>query len=104
MTSVVPSVELRDRTLIVRGVVDAQSVVPLRQQGEALIRLAQARLDVDLAQLETAHSVVLSMLLCWQRVAGQSGSSLCFRHISDRLESLAALSNLDERLPGFEPV
>jgi len=46
---------------------------------------------------------VLSMLLCWQRLAHQTGITLSFRGVSSRLASLAALSNLDDQLTGFRP-
>ncbi len=87
--------------LLVSGRVDADSVVDLRQQGEAAIRSASTDLVVDLTELETAHSVVLSMLLCWQRLAGSLGRSLSYRGVSERLASLAALSHLDNQLSGF---
>lgn len=90
--------ELRDNELWVSGRVDADSVLALRAQGEALIRQHGGHLIVDLSALETAHSVVLSMLLCWQRLAEKQGGSLRFRGISERLESLAALSNLRSQL------
>lgn len=104
MTASVPRVELSGHTLSVSGVVDAQSVLSLRSQGEKLIQSVKAPVEADLAGLETANSVVLSMLLCWQRIAEHSGSTLSFKNASDRLASLAALSNLDEQLPGFETV
>jgi len=103
MTSGVPRVQLSDGALVVSGEVTTDTVVSLRKQGEKLIRPASGDLVVDLAGLVTAHSVVLSMLLCWQRLAHQAGISLSFRGVSDRLASLAALSNLDDQLAGFGP-
>ena len=67
MTGAEASVQLRDGALVVTGQVDADSVLALRARGEQLIRQAEADLVVDLSGLETAHSVVLSMLLCWRR-------------------------------------
>src|SRR5690554_7911588 len=55
----------------------------------------------DLSGLATAHSVVLSMLLCWHRLALEKQQSLTFQGASDRLLSLAALSNLEDQIPGF---
>ncbi|MDO3720363.1 STAS domain-containing protein [Marinobacter sp. chi1] len=102
MSLAVPSVTLNGTTLSVAGEVNAETVMSLRSRGEALIRSARSPLAVDLAGLEAAHSVVLSMLLCWQRAAGESGATLTFQNASDRLRSLAALSNLDRQIPGFE--
>ncbi|AXS82578.1 lipid asymmetry maintenance protein MlaB [Marinobacter sp. Arc7-DN-1] len=103
MTSGAPRVELADGVLIVTGEVSADTVVALRNQGEKLIGTASGNLVVDLDGLVTAHSVVLSMLLCWQRLAHQAGISLSFRGVSGRLVSLAALSNLEDQLAGFGP-
>ena len=103
MTAGVPQVQLSDGVLIVSGEVTADTVVGLRKQGEKLIRSVSADLVVDLDGLVTAHSVVLSMLLCWQRLAHQAGITLSFRGVSGRLVSLAALSNLDDQLAGFGP-
>lgn len=103
MTSGSPVVQFLDGVLVVTGEVNTDTVVGLRKQGEKLIRLASADLVVDLDGLVTAHSAVLSMLLCWQRLAHQAGVALSFRGVSGRLASLAALSNLDDQLEGFGP-
>ncbi|MCM0612679.1 STAS domain-containing protein [Marinobacter sediminum] len=103
MTSTLAQVQLSDGALAVTGQVNADSVIALRYQGEKLINTVKGDLVVDLVNLETAHSVVLSMLLCWQRLATRRGISLFFRGVSGRLASLAALSNLDDQLAGFGP-
>jgi len=103
MTSGMPRVQLSDGALIVSGEITPDSVVSLRNEGEKLIRSVSGDLVIDLDGLVTAHSVVLSMLLCWQRLARQAGITLSFRGVSGRLASLAALSNLDDQLEGFGP-
>lgn len=103
MTAGLPRVELSEGALVVSGEVTPDTAVGLRKEGEKMIRSASADLVIDLDSLVTAHSVVLSMLLCWQRLARQKGISLSFRGVSGRLASLAALSNLDDQLAGFGP-
>jgi phospholipid transport system transporter-binding protein len=103
MTSGMPRVQLSDGALAVSGEVTPDTVVSLRNEGEKLIRSVSGDLVIDLDGLVTAHSVVLSMLLCWQRLAHQAGITLSFRGVSGRLASLAALSNLDDQLVGFGP-
>ncbi|MCK0107083.1 STAS domain-containing protein [Marinobacter sp. S0848L] len=98
-----PDVSLDGSVLSVAGEVDASSVLELRKQGEKLVSGAQGSLTVDLAGLQTAHSAILSMLMCWQRLAQTKQVSLAFEGASERLQSLAALSNLDAHLPGFSP-
>lgn len=98
MSPSAPRAELRDGDMIVTGEVDASSVLALRQQGEKLIGTVKDGLVVDVSGLETAHSVVLSMMLCWERLARNLGVDLSFRGINGRLASLASLSNLSAQL------
>ncbi|MBU2954508.1 STAS domain-containing protein [Marinobacter sp. F3R08] len=103
MTAATPRVLLSDGVLVVSGEVTIDTVVGVRRQGEKLISSVTSSLVVDLGGLVTAHSVVLSMLLCWQRLARRAGISLSFRGVSGPLASLAALSTLDEQFAGFGP-
>ncbi|KEF31600.1 NTP binding protein [Marinobacter nitratireducens] len=104
MSKASAEVRLNECVLSVTGEVDVASVVALRKQGETLISRSDRDLSVDLSGLDTAHSVILSMLLCWQRYAGALGLSLDFKGASDRLAALAALSNLDQQFAGFTEV
>jgi len=81
--------------------VTAANVLPLRQQGERLIRELEGPAELSLEALQAASSVVLSLLLCWQRAAHARGHSLTFTGASERLRSLAALSRLNAHLPGL---
>ncbi|MBN7771210.1 STAS domain-containing protein [Marinobacter daepoensis] len=101
MSEALPGLAREGSALRVTGVVTAENVVALRQQGEQEIRQAGGVLEIDLSGLETAHSVVLSLLLCWQRLALRQDCQLSFSGASERLRSLAALSNLQEQIPGF---
>ncbi|MGM0766983.1 MAG: STAS domain-containing protein [Pseudomonadota bacterium] len=101
MTAGPARVGLTGDTLTLSGDIDPLNVLALRQQGESLIASAPGSLTVDLSNLGTAHSVVLSLLLCWQRLAAGRGQALVFSGASGRLVSLASLSGLDEQLPGF---
>ncbi len=101
MTPAQATVALDDNRLTVSGNIDPLTVVALRKEGDGLILGSKADLVVDLAAMSTAHSVVLSLLLCWQRLARGRSQTLHFTGVSERLASLAALSGLDEQLPGF---
>ena len=94
-------VQLKDGVLSVSGAIDAQTVITLRAEGERLIKTASESLKslvVDLEGLSSTHSIALSMLLCWSRLAEKQGISLTFREAPDRLVALAALSNLEDWL------
>lgn len=101
MTPGQATLTLDDNRLTVSGEIDPLTVVALRKQGESLILGSKADLVVDLSSMKTAHSVVLSLLLCWQRMAHGRSQALHFTGVSERLGSLAALSGLDDQLPGF---
>lgn len=101
MTGCPASVTLDGDTLVVSGSVDPLTVATVRWEGEKLILDSKTDLVVDLSAMGTAHSVVLSLLLCWQRLAGSRSQTLRFIGVGDRLVSLAALSGLDRQLPGF---
>ncbi|MGB1950889.1 MAG: STAS domain-containing protein [Marinobacter sp.] len=101
MTSAPARVALAGSTLTVSGAIDPINVLAVRKEGESLIASAAGELTVDLSAMGSAHSVVLSLLLCWQRHAAARGCTLAFAGVSDRLVSLASLSNLDDQLPGF---
>lgn len=101
MTPAQATVTLENDRLAVSGGIDPLAVLALRKEGERLILASKADLEVDLTAMSTAHSVVLSLLLCWQRLARSHGQTLRFAGVSERLGSLAALSGLEEQLPGF---
>lgn len=90
-----------ERLLALSGVVTPDNVADLRAAGEQLIAAEGQDLTVDLSAVECAHSVVLSLLLCWQRLAASRNLTLTFSGVSERLHSLAALSGLVDHLPGF---
>lgn len=96
-----PKLEFNDHTLTVDGEADAMAAADLRQRGEVLLAGAKSDITVDLTKLTSASSSLLSVLLCWQRFAGERSLNLRFDHPGERLLALAALANLNDALPGF---
>lgn len=66
------------------------------------VAVSGAQIEVDLAALESADSVTLSVLLAWAARAAQQGGSLIFTQIPPRLMSIAHLSKA-ETLLGANP-
>lgn len=98
-----PGVVLEGNTLLVTGEVDALNAPALRRQGAELIATAPGSgLTVDLAGLATASSVLLSLLLCWQRAGVARDLSLSFTGASADLAELARLNGVAAVLPGFK--
>lgn len=98
----VPSVSQQgDGGLAVAGYVTADNVAILRSEGEQLLGSLGPEVEINLAGVENAHSILLSLLLCWQRAAIARHQKLIYSGISERLQSLSALSGLNQHLPGF---
>jgi phospholipid transport system transporter-binding protein len=89
---------LTDNRLSVTGDIKPDNVVAIRNQGEHLIGGQMPGLVIDVSGLGAAHSVVLSLLLCWLRLAGSRHQAIHLEGMGERLRSLAALSGLDELL------
>lgn len=87
----------------VAGEIDVNSVLQARREGEALMRnMDGAENDlciVDLNNLGQAHSVIISMLLCWMRLAEQLNLELAIINTPAKLVELARVSSLDLILP-----
>ena len=98
-----PGMTLTGDRLDVSGDITPANVLAIRSEGERLITGQNKSLVVDLAGLGAAHSVVLSLLLCWMRLARSRDQGLRLEGAGDRLRSLAALSGLDRHLPGLAP-
>ncbi len=90
-----------DSTLAVCGQVTADNVVVLRSEGERWLGSLGREVEINLAGVENAHSIVLSLLLCWQRAAKACNQNLIYSGISERMLSLCALSGLSQHLPSF---
>jgi phospholipid transport system transporter-binding protein len=60
---------------------------------------AHGALVIDLRQVEAVDSAAVSLLLCWLRRAQRDGTTLCFSHIPDNLQSLARLYGVAGLLP-----
>ena len=98
-----PGVTLIADRLNVNGDIIPANAEAVRNEGERLIAQLNQRVVVDLSGLGAAHSIVLSVLLCWLRLARSRGQDLRLEGAGERLRSLAALSGLDEYLPGLAP-
>ena len=94
-----PRLSLSGNRLLVTGDIKPDNVVAIRTEGEHLIAGQTRGLVIDLSGLGAAHSVVLSLLLCWLRLAGSRHQAIHLEDMGERLRSLAALSGLDNHLP-----
>ncbi|TBW56799.1 STAS domain-containing protein [Marinobacter halodurans] len=76
-----------------------RDVLALRKQGEAfLAEQGGGECSIDLAGIDRASSVLVSLMLCWKRKADQQGVALGFAGVSDRLVELARMGNVADYL------
>lgn len=86
--------------LEVTGRVEYSNVAALRAEGEQLIATQPGpNLTIDLASLDAANSLTISLLLCWLRAAAAAGRTLCFDRVPAPLLSMMRVSGVDEVLP-----
>ncbi|PCJ20202.1 MAG: NTP-binding protein [Gammaproteobacteria bacterium] len=88
------------QTIVVVGDIDASSVVRAREEGEMLLRSVGQVCTVDLTGLGPANSVVMSMLLCWIRLASALSVELCIINETRRFSELCRVNGLDRILFG----
>lgn len=90
------SYESLHHTLILRGELDRETLLPLWQQRFALL---EDKTAIDVAQLQRVDSSGLALLvhLCEQQ--RQRGLALKFSCVTDRLKMLVALYNLQAIIP-----
>lgn len=77
------------------GAVDGKDINNLRIQGDRMITRAGDRIILDLGELETVSSIVLSLLLVWMKRAQSLGKVLVIRNIPDRLFDMARVGGLE---------
>ncbi len=85
--------------LSLSGRMDHDAAVDAREQGERLLAEDPGPWRINLRGLESAHSGVLSLLLCFLRAADRHQRSITFVEMPDRLYDMARMSGLDQLLP-----
>lgn len=85
-------------TIGVVGDIDAHSVVQAREEGEVLLRSMGKQVKVDLVGLGHGGSVVMSMLLCWIRLANSLSVTLFIENSPRDFAELCRVNGLDRIL------
>ena len=81
----------------VAGRIDVDNAAIALIRGSAL-QAGGRSLEVDLAELHSADSVTLAVLLEWAAQARTRGNRLIFRQASSRLRAIAHLSDAEQLL------
>ncbi|CAI2096471.1 Probable phospholipid ABC transporter-binding protein mlaB [Serratia ficaria] len=90
------SFESQQQTLILRGELDRETLLPLWRQRDALLADKTA---IDVAQLQRVDSSGLALLLHLREQQRQRGVELKISGATDRLKTLVALYNLQAIMP-----
>lgn len=92
-------VRLESGELSIAGRMDHDEVAKAREEAERLLIEMQGPGRIHLKGLESAHSGVLSLLLCLIRAADRHQREIVFVDMPDRLYDMARMSGLDQLLP-----
>ncbi|MDF1653696.1 MAG: STAS domain-containing protein [Coxiellaceae bacterium] len=82
--------------------VSYDTVMDVRQEVAKQIKVAKAPFDIDFAELSDYDSSMLTLMLCWLRLARQQGVTCRFVNVSDELINMARVYGLDKLLPLVE--
>lgn len=80
-------------TLLLSGELDRDTLLSLWQQRETLIKDVQT---INVAALERVDTAGLALLVHLREIARAQGITPCFSGISDKLQSLITLYNLQQ--------
>ncbi|WON76545.1 lipid asymmetry maintenance protein MlaB [Serratia sp. UGAL515B_01] len=90
----------QQQTLVLRGELDRETLLPLWRQRESLLA---DKTTIDIAQLQRVDSSGLALLLHFSEQHQQQGGELKILGATERLKTLATLYNLQALMP-FETV
>jgi phospholipid transport system transporter-binding protein len=88
--------EAQQQTLTLRGELTRETLLPLWQQREALM---VDKTSIDVAQLQRVDSSGLAMLLHLREQRLQQGIELKISGVTERLQTLITLYNLQTIMP-----
>ncbi|CNI50610.1 putative anti-sigma B factor antagonist [Yersinia frederiksenii] len=86
----------QQETLVLRGELDRETLLPLWQQREALLA---DKTRIDVSQLQRVDSSGLALLVHFRELRSKQGVSLAITGVSDRLSTLIDLYNLRQVIP-----
>jgi phospholipid transport system transporter-binding protein len=88
-----------DNVVELSGQVLAEDVAGLLKQGETFFSSASQCMVLDLEGLESANSIILSLLLSWLRLAKRKRFDIEIINMSSQLQAMARVSGLENVLP-----
>lgn len=92
--------KLSENRIQIAGAFTETDVLSLRPKLESMIvSRASADLEIDLSQLESVSSPLLSMFLCLYRQADASGCQLAYTDLPQKLYDMARVGGVESILP-----
>jgi len=89
------SVISTEKSMKLVGMVRLNNLTQLRSQGEEIINQIEVQtIELNLAEMKSASSFSLSLLLCWIRYATKQNKTVEIINLPSSLENLASLYNL----------
>lgn len=90
-------IKLNDSVLMVRGIVDYDTVISLRTEGDEWITKLTMPV-VDFSEAECRDSSCLALMMAWLRRARQLKKSVRFNNVPKSLTSVASACGVDDIL------
>ena len=85
-----------DGSIQLIGQLDYDNVIECRRRGEQLLDDSASPVRISLARLERPSSIVVSLLLGWQRHALRQQKPLLFQSPPEALRQIITVCGLDE--------
>lgn len=92
-----------DALLSLSGQPDFDNAAELADAGRKWLGRRDDGISIDLCGVESASTATLSVLLEWQRHLAKHGGHVAHLTLSPALNRLAAVSGLENLLPGLDP-
>lgn len=92
----------QDGLITISGEIDVSNITGLRKELEGCIQARKSSgLKIDLSNIETFNSAVVSLLLCLVRKAKRVSCELSFTELPDGLLAMAQVGGLESMLAEY---
>jgi phospholipid transport system transporter-binding protein len=88
-----------DNCIELSGHVHAEDITEILEKGEVFFSNVSQSILLDLEGLESANSIILSLLLSWLRLAKRKHLDIKIMNMSNQLHAMARVSGLESFLP-----
>lgn len=89
----------KDGTIFLIGAINLDNVTKWRSLGEQMIAQKQGTITINFLKVAQTDMSVLSLMMCWLRLATSLGIKLFYIDVPDHVLSISELYGIKEFLP-----